>query len=137
MNEETTVEKKSIVPAKYTNKYKNGDNDALAVFIKEQCTGKDGFEYTAFFNLCRKNGVSDEKVSIYEAAVAEKKNGSQGRARMTLRNMLASTVRKNKKLVGLNDVEVDIDLPKLQVSGAAANSATQEPAEQGASADTY
>lgn len=121
-----TATKKSIVPPKYGNKYKGGGSDALADFIKEQCTGKDGFEFTAFFNLCRKNGLDEAKVAHYESQVAEKRNGSQGRARMTLRNMLATIVRKNGKLVGLNDETTDIDLPKPAVSGAAA--AAQEKA---------
>lgn len=115
--------KKSIVPAKYAGKYKGGGSDALAEFIKEQCTGKDGFEFPAFFTLCRKNGIAEDKVSHYESLVEDKEHGSQGRARMTLRNMLASIARKNGKLVGINDEETAIDLPKPAVSGAAAKAA--------------
>lgn len=116
-------EKKSIVPAKYAGKYKGGGSDALAEFIKEQCTGKDGFEFPAFFTLCRKNGIAEDKVSHYESLVEDKAHGAQGRARMTLRNMLASIARKNGKLVGINDEETAIDLPKPAVSGAAAKAA--------------
>jgi hypothetical protein len=39
---------------------------------------------------------------------------------MTLRNMLATIARKNGKLVGLNDEETAISLPKPALSGAAA-----------------
>lgn len=116
-SEKTT---KSIVPAKYGNKYKNGGSDALAEFIKSQCTGKDGFEFTAFFKLARNNGIAEDQVAKYESAVAEKLAGAPGRARMTLRNMLATKARKDGKLIGLDDSEHAIDLPKPAVSGAAA-----------------
>lgn len=127
--------KKSIVPAKYAGKYKNGGSDALAVFINEQASGKEGFEYPAFFALCRKNGIAEEKVAHYEGLVNAKEHGSQGRARMTLRNMLATIARKNGKLIGLNDAETEIDLPKPAVSGAAAKAqeaaaATTEEADE-------
>lgn len=107
--------KKSIVPQGWKSK-----GDDLSKFIDEQSSGKDGFEYTAFFNLCRKNGIAEEKVAHYETLVASKAHGSQGRAKMTLRNMLATIARKNGKLVGLNGDETAIDLPKPAVSGAAA-----------------
>lgn len=126
--------KKSIVPSKYAGKYKDGGSDALAEFIKDQCTGKEGFEYGAFFTLCRKNiggNLTEDKIAHYEQLVADKAHGSQGRARMTLRNMLATIARKNDKLVGLDGSEVEIDLPKPAVSGAAA--AAKEQA--GASGD--
>ncbi len=122
--------KKSIVPSKYAGKYKDGGSDALAEFIKTQCSGKDGFEYPAFFLLCRKNiagNLTEEKIAHYEGLVNEKAHGSQGRARMTLRNMLATIARKNGKLIGLDDSEHEIDLPKPAVSGAAA--AAKEQAE--------
>lgn len=122
---EAPKETKSIVPAKYAGKYKGGGSDALAEFIKQQCTGKDGFEFTAFFTLCRKNGLPEEKVAHYESLVAEKAHGAQGRARMTLRNMLATIARKDGKLTGLDDKTTDIDLPKPAVSGAAAKAQEQ------------
>lgn len=118
--ETEATEKKSIVPSKYAGKYKNGGSDELAEFIKAQSTGKEGFEFTAFFTLCRKNGLPEDKVAAYEGQIAEKRHGAQGRARMTLRNMLATIARKNGKLVGLNDEETAINLPKPAVSGAAA-----------------
>jgi hypothetical protein len=111
---------KSIVPSKYAGKYKDGGSDALAEFIKSQAVGKDGFEFSAFFELCRKNGIAEEKVAHYEGMVARKEHGAEGRARMTLRNMLATPARKNGKLVALDGTEVAIDLPKPAVSGAAA-----------------
>ena len=111
---------KSIVPAKYAGRYKSGGTDALAEFINSQCRGKDGFEYSAFFELCRKNGVSEDQIAKYQGQIAEKRHGSQGRTRMTLRNMLATKARKDGKIVDLNGNEVAIELPKTPLSGAAA-----------------
>jgi hypothetical protein len=111
---------KSIVPKKYANKYKGGGSDALAEFIKAQCTGKDGFEWPAFFDLMRKNGIAEDQVAKYEVQVAEKRHGANGRARMTLRNMLAALARTRGNVVDLNGVETPIDLPKPALSGAAA-----------------
>lgn len=120
--------KKSIVPGKYAGKYKDGGSDALAEFIKSQCVGKDGFEFTAFFALCRKNGIAEAKVAEYEKAIADKKHGAQGRARMTLRNMLATPARKNGKLIALNGDEISIDLPKPALTGAAKAATEQQAA---------
>lgn len=117
---ETAVAKKSIVPSKYAGKYKDGGSDELAKFINEQASGKDGFEYPAFFQLCRANGIAEEKIAHYEKQVADKAHGSQGRARMTLRNMLATFARKNGKLVGLDGAEHAINIAKPTLSGAAA-----------------
>ena len=111
---------KSIVPARYAGKYKAGGSDALAEFINAQCKGKEGFEYEAFFELALKNGVSEEQVEKYRGQVAEKRHGSQGRARMTIRNMIATNVRKTGKVIGLDDSETAIELPKPTLSGAAA-----------------
>ena len=123
---------KSIVPAKYAGRYKAGGSDALASFINENCKGKDGFEYPAFFELCKKNGLDAAKVDHYAGQVSSTRHGSQGRARMTLRNMLATIARKNGKLVNLKGEEVAINLPKPQLTGAAAaaqaNAASGEPA---------
>ena len=121
-------EKKSIVPAKYAGKYKGGGTDALGEFINSESTGKEGFEFTAFFALCRKNGLPEDKVAHYEGMVAEKIGGAAGRARMTLRNMLASIARKNGKLIKLNGDEQAIDLPKPAASGAAAKAAEDKAA---------
>ena len=128
-NVETEVSQKttkSIVPARYANKYKGGGNDVLAEFIKSQCIGKEGFEWEAFFELAKKNGVDAAKVDHYAQQVAEKRHGAQGRARMTIRNMLATPARKNGKLVGLDGNEVEIDLPKPALSGAAKAAAAAE-----------
>lgn len=122
---------KSIVPKKYGNKYKGGGSDALAEFIKAQCTGKDGFEFPTFFELCKKNGLPTDKVDHYSAQVAEKRHGAEGRARMTLRNMLATIARKNGKLVGMNGDEVAIDLPKPALTGAAAKAAEAKDSDGG------
>jgi hypothetical protein len=121
---------KSIVPAKYAGRYKGGGSDALAEFIKAQCNTKEGFSFENFFSLCRKNGLDEAKVAHYEGQIAEKRLGSQGRARMTLRNMLATIARKNGKLVGLDGSETDVSLPKPALSGAAAT------AKEGATAST-
>ena len=122
------TEKKSIVPSKYAGKYKGGGSDALAEFINAECTGKEGFEFSAFFALARANGLPEEKVAHYEGQVAEKRHGAQGRARMTLRNMLATIARKNGKLAKLNGETQDIDLPKPALTGAAAKAAEQAAA---------
>jgi hypothetical protein len=116
-------ETKSIVPAKYAGRYKAGGSDALAAFINENCKGKDGFEYPAFFELCKKNGIDEAKVDHYAGQIKDNRHGSQGRARMTLRNMLATIARKNGKLQNLNGEEVAINLPKPALSGAAAAAA--------------
>jgi len=128
-SEKTT---KSIVPAKYAGKYKGGGSDALAEFIKSQATGKEGFEFTAFFELCRKNGLPEDKVKHYETQVAEKLQGANGRARMTLRNMLATIARKNGKLLNLAGEEVEVEVAKPAVSGAAAAAQAQASEEQAA-----
>lgn len=127
MSEENQVEAgeaekvtKSIVPSRYGNKYRNGGSDELATFINGQCAGKDGFEYPAFFELCRKNGIAEDKVNHYASQVEEKRHGAPGRARMTLRNMLASIARKEGKLVGLDGETHAVNVPKPAVSGAAA-----------------
>ena len=110
---------KSIVPAKYSGRYKNGGEDALAQFIKEQCTAEGAFSFAKFFELCEKNGLPTEKVEHYKGQVAEKRHGAEGRARMTLRNMLATIARKNGKLAGLDGAEKDVNLPKAALTGAA------------------
>lgn len=120
--------RKSIVPAKYADKYKDGGSDALSNFIKEQCVGKEGFEFTAFFNLCRINGIAEAQVAKYESAVASKAQGANGRARMTLRNMLATLARKNGKLKAQDGSEQDVAVAKPAVSGAAAKAQEQAAA---------
>src|SRR3954470_6626044 len=111
MSDEPKVTK-SIVPSKYSGRYKNGGEDALAVFIKEQCASVEGFNFEKFFELCDKNGIAAEKIDHYRKQVEEKRHGAEGRARMTLRNMLATVVRKNGKALALDGSEVAINLPK-------------------------
>jgi hypothetical protein len=130
--EEAAVKKGSIVPSKYGNKYKNGGSDVLAEFINAQAKGNSGFEYPAFFELCRKNGVPAEQVNKYEGQVAAKQHGANGRARMTLRNMLATVARKNGGLVGLDDQKVAMDLPKPTVPTRAKKQETASTEEQAA-----
>ena len=125
MNDQTnetpteTKTTKSIVPSKYSGKYKNGGDDPLAVFIKAQCVEDTKFNFDKFFELCSKNGIAQDKVDHYRNQVTEKRHGAEGRARMTLRNMLATFARKNGKLVGLDDAEVEVNLPKVALTGAA------------------
>ena len=119
---------KSIVPAKYAGRYKNGGNDDLANFIKEQCTAENTFSFDKFFELMEKNGIPPEKVSHYRDQVSDNRHGAQGRARMTLRNMLATIVRKNGMAIGLDGDEVAINLPKPALTGAA--KAASEKSEQ-------
>lgn len=121
---------KSIVPARYAGRYKNGGSDPLAEFIKAQCSTKEGFNFPSFFALCRKNGLAEDKVAHYEGQVAENRHGAQGRARMTLRNMLATIVRKDGKLTGNDDTVVELSLPKPTLSGAAAKAKENAGAEQ-------
>lgn len=124
---ETKVSK-SIVPTKYAGKYKDGGSSPTSLFIKEQCVGKDGFEFTAFFNLCRLNGIKEEEVAKYEGQVAAKTQGANGRARMTLRNMLATLARKNGKLIKQDGTEQEVIEAKPAVSGAAAKAQEQAAA---------
>ncbi len=106
--------KGSIVPAKYAGKYKKGGGDELASFIETQCvTGEGTFSFDKFFDLCSANQIPAEKVEHYREQVNNKLLGAHGRARMTLRNMLATLVRKNKKLVGLDGAEHDIEIAPL------------------------
>jgi hypothetical protein len=121
-------ESKSIVPRRYAGRYK-GDNDALATFIREQCSADNKFSFDKFFDLCRKNGVSEEQVAKYKGAIDAKAHGAQGRTRMTLRNMLATVVRKTGKLTGLDGAEASLTLPKVALTGAA--KAAQEKAGAG------
>jgi plasmid stability protein len=65
------------------------------------------------------NGIAQDKVDHYKNQVAEKRHGAEGRARMTLRNMLATFVRKNGKAIALDGSEVAINLPKPALTGAA------------------
>ena len=120
---------KSIVPAGWKSK-----GDDLSKFIDQQASGKDGFEFTAFFALCRKNGLPEDKIKHYEDLVAAKAHGIQGRAKMTLRNMLATPARKNGKLIALDGTEVPISIAKPAVSGAAAKA--QENAAETAKSET-
>lgn len=89
--------KKSIVPNKYAGKYKK-PADELAVFIEVHCNNGDKFDSSKFFDLCRANGIDEAHIKPYEMAVNAKEHGAIGRARMTLRNRLASVVRKEKGL---------------------------------------
>jgi hypothetical protein len=111
---------KSIVPARYAGKYKKGGSDDLATFINAQCNDGKEFSFDKFWELCKKNGLDATKVDHYAGQVAEKRHGAQGRARMTLRNMLATIVRKDGKLIALDGSEATLSLPKPTLSGAAA-----------------
>jgi hypothetical protein len=110
--------RKSIVPSKYAGKYKRGGSDELATFINSQSAGEDGkFSFDKFFELAVKNGLDATKVEGYRTQVNEKRHGAQGRARMTIRNMLATPARKNGKLVGLDGQEHNIQVAAPVVPG--------------------
>jgi hypothetical protein len=132
VSETETKTTKSIVPSKYSGRYKNGGEDALAQFIKQQCVQDGNFSFDRFFQLMSQNGIPQEKVEHYRGQVAEKRHGAEGRARMTLRNMLATIVRKEGKATGLDGRDVEISLPKAALTGAAKaaaeKSATGSPA---------
>lgn len=106
-------ESRSVVPAKYAGKYKNGGEGPTSEFIKAQCGEGDKFEFPAFFQLAAKNGIDEAKIANYKSAVDAKTNGANGRARMTLGNMLRALARKNQKLVGLNGKDVAVAEPQL------------------------
>lgn len=127
---EAAKDRKSIVPAKYSSKYKDGGDSPTSKFIKQECVGKDGFEFPAFFNLCRINGIADDKVKHYEGVIASKAHGGEGRTRMTLRNMLATIARKNGKLKKQDGTEQDVVEAKAPVSGAAAKAQETAAASQ-------
>jgi hypothetical protein len=126
---------KSIVPARYAGRYKKGGGDSLAEFINAQCNEKEGFSFTKFWELCKKNGLDEKKVDHYAGQVTEKRHGAQGRARMTLRNMLATIVRRDGKLIALDGTETTLSLPKLALGGAAA-AAAAKPSEPASGAAT-
>lgn len=134
-----TKSTKSIVPAKYAGKYKNGGSDPVAEFIKAQCGEGDKFNFDTFFALCQKNGISTDQTNKYSGQIAENLQGAKGRARMTLGNTLRANARKNGKLVGLDDAEVEIaGLAKPTLSGAAAaakEANTQTSAAEGVTAE--
>jgi hypothetical protein len=113
--------KGSIVNPKYAGAYKNGgrEGDELAAFINDQCRTDKGFDYDVFFALCVKNGVPVEQTEKYNADIQANKHGAQGRARMTLRNLLASIARKQGHLVDLNGQEHPLNVPKPPTTGAA------------------
>lgn len=131
-NTPTETTKKSIVPSKYSGKYK-GAGDAVSDFIKAQTEG----QFASFAALARKNGIDEAQVAKYEGLVADKANnhGIEGRARMTLGNMLRAKARKDGKLVSLAGDETAFEgLAKPAVSGAAAKA--QETAATASEANT-
>jgi hypothetical protein len=125
---------KSIVPSKYAGRYKNGGEDPLALFIKSECTADGNFDFGKFFELCRKNGIPEEKVAHYEGQVAEKRHGAEGRARMTLRNMLATIVRKNNSATKLDGSVAEVVMPKVALTGAAKAAADKAATSESAAA---
>lgn len=124
---ETAKERKSIVPAGWKSK-----GDALKKFIDEQASGKEGFEYPAFFALMRKNEVPEEKVAHYEKQVTDKLPGANGRAVMTLRNILVPIIRKRGHVIALDGSTTAMDLPKPAPSGAAKKQAEKSAENQAA-----
>src|SRR5262245_14467902 len=121
---------KSIVPSKYTARYKNGGDDVLANFIKSECASQEGFNFDKFFELCSKTGIAQDKVDHYKGQVSAKRHGAEGRARMTLRNMLATIVRKNGKALSLAGHEVPLSMPKPALTGAAKAASERVPTDE-------
>ncbi len=97
-----------IVSSKYAGKL---GADSLAKFVAEECKDDQGKQdHSRFFKLCRANGLPEEKVSHYEEQVlTEKRKGAPGRARMTLRNMLAGKLRNEGYLFGNDGIKYPID----------------------------
>lgn len=122
---------KSIVPSKYAGKYKNGGSGAVPDFIKSQAYEGNDLVPDSFFSLCTVNGIDADKIAHYKAQVDAKTQGSAGRARMTLGNMLASKARKQGFLLNQAGEQVALDVPKPALGGAAAKAAaaagTAEP----------
>lgn len=130
---EAAPAKKSIVPAKYAGKYK-GAGDAVAEFINKESSDTSGFQFQAFFALCRANGLDEAKVKMYEDQVfTENRHGAKGRARMTLGNMLRSLARKNGGLIGLNGEKTELVVAKVALAGAAAAAQAATNTEQSTS----
>lgn len=124
---QTETVKKSIVPPKYNDgRYKNGGSDPVAEFIKEKTYDKGEVVLSSFYALCRANvggTLTEEKIAHYEAQTEVEKpaQGSAGRARMTLGNMLRAKARKDGSLKDLSGNTVTFEgLAKPAVSGAAA-----------------
>lgn len=132
--EATTTTKKSIVPSKYSGKYRGGGIGPTAAFINEQCKTSDGtFSFQVFFDLATKNGIDAAQVEKYRAQVFdEKRHGAPGRARMTIGNMLNAKARKDGKLIALDGTEVAISVPKAPVTGAAASAQAAAEAKEAA-----
>jgi hypothetical protein len=122
-------ERKSIVPAGWKSK-----GDALSKFINEQATGKDGFEFPGFFALMRINEVPEDQVAKYESQVAAKQAGANGRAKMTLRNILVPIIRKRGPVIALDGSKTDMDIPKPAPSGAAAKAKADAASKEQATA---
>ena len=110
---------KSIVPSKYAGKYKK-PMDELAKFLDDNATTEGTLDPIKLFAICRANGIADAHIEPYEKAVADKAHGASGRARMTLRNRLATIVRKEGGLVVEKDgAKTAIHLAPLATVGAA------------------
>lgn len=137
--QETGSVAKSIVPAKYRDKYKTGEKDWLAQFIQNQITEttkvkkevatKDGegketitvdqtsdIDIDKLFSLAETNGVVADRLS---ALRSQKDNpGFIGRARMTIRNMLQPIVKQRHGLNGLDSKWHAADAAFLTAKGA-------------------
>lgn len=120
---------KSIVPARYAGKYKNGGSGPVPEFIKSQAYDQGAIVLESFWALCRKNELPEDKVEHYIQLVEDKAQGANGKARMTLGNMLAAKARKQGFLIDLAGNQVELDVPKPTLSGAAAKAAETKVAD--------
>lgn len=120
---ETATAPKSIVPSKYAGKYKGGGSGVVPEFIKSQAYTDGNLVLESFFSLCTVNEIPADKVDHYRQLVADKAQGSAGKARMTLGNMLAAKARKQGFLLDQSGKQVPLDVPKPALGGAAAKAA--------------
>jgi len=118
--------KKSIVPAKYSGRYKTGGEGPTAKFIKEQCGYPTDMD--KFIELVKANGinVAEGKNKELVDALAANAHGAKGRTRMTLGNQLIAIARKGAGLKGLDGQTYDVKEAKPAPTGAA--KAAQEAA---------
>lgn len=99
--ETQTAPSKSIVPSKYSGKYRT-DKTELAKFIDTQTKGEDGKLSTDnLFALARANGIAEDKLTRYIDSVASGAHGAAGRSRMSIGNMLRSVAKKEGNLSDL------------------------------------
>lgn len=114
---EAETESKSIINTKKYS-YKRGQGSPTALFIEQHCVPTEGdsknqLDFDAFFTLCEKNELPQEKIDNFRKQIAENAHGAPGRARMTLGNMLAAKARKDQALVDPKGKKQKVEQPQL------------------------